>query len=57
MSTWSPLSSSAWVVMVISSDTPLPRKTSSTSRYGNPSTSSYRVTTARRAGRMPLESE
>ena len=57
MSTWSPLSSSACSVIVISSDTPLPMNTSSTSNRGKPSTNSYRVTTARRAGMMPLESE
>ncbi len=41
------------MVMVMSSDTPLPRYTSSGSNAGNPGTCSYRDTTARRADMMP----
>ena len=44
------------MTMVMSSETPLPRYTSSTSISGKPGSVSYRVTTARRADRMPRES-
>ena len=53
MRTSSPSSSSACMVIVISSDTPLPRYTWSGSTCGNPGSCSYRDTTARRADRMP----